>query len=216
MMPRSALSELATCTTLAPSRLWMGCTPSPSRAPYLCWRDQSTVVAHQLPGCHKFGAHISHLVASRALPRPAISAGCILLTSPIDNPRSCEMGCAVARSEVAPPLLFVPIPGVCKKVVTSENFSSCSKFSRLAGTNLTRELGYTGMTDENLNPTTLDQTSIEPSPSNNEDVQRHWHRVAKRRSFFRSIGIAGTALSARAYERGLEQDIQAFEEWQRT
>jgi len=171
------------------------------------------------------------------------------------------MGCAVARSEVAPPLLFVPIPGICKKVVTSENFYSCSKFSRLAGTNLTRELGYKGMTDENLSPTTLDQTSIEPSPSNNnEDVQRHWHGVAKRRSFLRSIGIAGTALSARVllgseshapasrrstvklpkgdaallrlaaavelidadpvqareYERRLEQDIQAFEEWQRS
>ena len=170
------------------------------------------------------------------------------------------MGCAVARSEVAPLLLFVPIPGVCKKVATSENFSSCSKFSRLVGTNLTGELGYKGMTDENLNPTTLDQTSIEPSPSNNEDVQRHWHGVAKRRSFLRSIGIAGTALSAsvvlgseshaqasrrstakppkgdaevlrlaaavelieagpvqaREYERRLEQDIQAFEEWQRS
>ena len=159
-----------------------------------------------------------------------------------------------------PPLLFVPIPGVCKKVVTSENFSSCSKFSRLAGTNLTRELGYKGMPDDNLNSTTLDQTSIEPSPSNNEDVRRHWHEVAKRRSFLRSVGIAGAALSAsvvlgseshaqasrrstvklpkgdaallrlaaavelieadpvqaREYERRLEQDIQAFEEWQRT
>jgi hypothetical protein len=84
--------------------------------------------------------------------------------------------------------------------------------------------------------------------------------VVKRRSFFRSIGIAGTPLSAsvvlgseshsqasrrstvklpkgdaallrlaaavelieadpvqaREYERRLEQDIQAFEEWQRT
>jgi len=170
------------------------------------------------------------------------------------------MGCAVARSEVAPPLLFVPIPGVCKKVVTSENFSSCSMFSRLAGTNLTKELGYKGVTDENLNPTTLDQTSIEPSPSNNEDVRCHWHGVAKRRFFLRSIGIAGTALSvsvmlgsesyaqasrrntvklpkgdavllqlvaafelieadpvqAREYARRLEEDIQAFEEWQRT
>jgi len=159
-----------------------------------------------------------------------------------------------------PPLLFVPIPGVCKKVVTSENFSLCSKFSRLAGTNLTRELGYKGMPDDNLNSTTLDQTSIEPSPSNNEDVRRHWHEVAKRRSFLRSVGIAGAALSARVvlgseshaqasrrstvklpkgdaallrlaaavelieadpvqareYERRLEQDIQAFEEWQRT
>jgi len=116
------------------------------------------------------------------------------------------------------------------------------------------------MTDENLNLTTLDQTSVEPSPSNNEDVQRHWHGAAKRRSFSRSIGIAGPALSAsvvlageshaqasrrstvklpkgdaallrlaaaaelieadpvqaREYERRLEQEIQAFEEWQRT
>src|SRR5579864_8391338 len=118
------------------------------------------------------------------------------LTSPIDNPRSCEMGCAVARSEVAPPVLFVPISGVCKKVVTSGNVSSCSKFSRLAGTHLTRELGYKGMTDENLNLTTLHHTCIEPSPSNNKDVQRHWHGVVKRRSFLRSIGNAGTALSA--------------------
>lgn len=166
------------------------------------------------------------------------------------------MGCAVARSEVA--LLFVPIPGDCKKGVTSGNFSSCSKFSRLAGTDLTRELGYKGMTDENLNLTTLDQ-SIEPGPSDNEDVQHHRHGVVKRRSFRRSIGIAGTALSAsvvlgseshaqalrrstvrlskgdtalsplaaavelieagpvqaRESERRLEQEIQAFEEWQR-
>jgi len=35
--------------------------------------------AHQLPGCHEVGAHISYLVASRALPRPATSAGCIFL-----------------------------------------------------------------------------------------------------------------------------------------
>ena len=170
------------------------------------------------------------------------------------------MGCAVARSEVAPPLLFVPIPGVVKKVVTSGNFSSCSKFFRLAGTHLTRELGYKGMTDENLTLTALHHTCIVPSPSNNEDIQRHWHGVVKWRSFFRSIGIADTPLSAsvvlgseshaqasrrstvklpkgdaallrlaaavelieadpvqaREYERRLEQDIQAFEEWQRT
>lgn len=166
------------------------------------------------------------------------------------------MGCAVARSEVA--LLFVPIPGGCKKSVTSGNFSSCSKFSRLAGTNLSRELRYKGMTDENLNLTTLDH-SIEPGPSDNEDVQHHWQGVVNRRSFRRSIGIAGTALSAsvvlgseshaqasrrstvklskgetalsrlaapvelieagpvqaRESERRLEQEIQAFEEWQR-
>jgi len=41
-----------------------------------------------------------------------------------DQLSACEMGCAVARSEVAPPLLFVPIPGVCKSIVTSGNFSS--------------------------------------------------------------------------------------------
>ena len=115
------------------------------------------------------------------------------------------------------------------------------------------------MTDENLSLTTLDETSIEPSPSNNEDVQRDCHGAVKRRSFLRSIGIAGTALSAsvvlgseshaqasrlgavklpkgdaallrlaaavelieadlvqaREYERRLEQEIRAFEEWQR-
>ena len=117
------------------------------------------------------------------------------------------------------------------------------------------------MTNKKLTRTTLDQTSIEPSPSNNEDVQDDWHGVVKRRSFFKSIGIAGAALSAsvvlssesnaqascrstaklpkgdaallrlavaveliEAYpmqakenERrlGLEQEIQAFEEWQR-
>jgi hypothetical protein len=108
--------------------------------------------------------------------------------------------------------------------------------------------------------TTLHHTCIVPSPSNNEDIQRHGHGVVKRRSFFRSIGIADTPLSAsvvlgseshaqasrrstvklpkgdavllqlaaafklieadpvqaREYERRLEQDIQAFEEWQRT
>jgi hypothetical protein len=97
---------------------------------------------------------------------------------------------------MAPPLPFVPIPGSCKKVVTSGTFSSCSKFSRLAGTYLTRELGYKGMTNENLTLTTLRQTCIVPGPSNNEDVQRHWQGVVKRRFFFRSIGIAGTPLSA--------------------
>jgi len=115
------------------------------------------------------------------------------------------------------------------------------------------------MTDENLNLTRLDHPGIESSPSNNEDVQCHWHGVVKRRSFLRSIGIAGTALSAsvvlgsashaqasrlstlklpkgdaallrlaaavewieadpaqaRECERRLEQEIQAFEEWQR-
>src|ERR1700746_1806487 len=97
MRPRSASSELATCTTLTPSRLWMGCTPSPCRTPFLCWRDPSTVAAHQLPGCLDVGAHISYLVASLALPRPATSAGCIFLTSSIDNPRSCEMGCSLGQ-----------------------------------------------------------------------------------------------------------------------
>ena len=116
------------------------------------------------------------------------------------------------------------------------------------------------MTDENLTRTTLDHTSIEPSPSTNEDVRHHWHGAVKRRSLLRSIGIAGAALSAsvvlnseshpqgshrstvtlpkgnaarlrlaaavelieadpvqaKEYERrlDLEQEIQAFEEWQ--
>ena len=115
------------------------------------------------------------------------------------------------------------------------------------------------MTDENLTPTTLEHTSIDPSPLNNEDVQHHWGVVVKRRSFFESLGVAGTVRSpgvalsshalatrrstgrlpkgesvllrtpasvevikadpmrAREYERrfDLEQEIQAFEEWQR-
>ena len=52
------------------------------------------------------------------------------------------------------------------------------------------------MTDEELTSRTLDQPSIEPSPSNNGDVQHHWHGVVKRRSFLKSIGIAGAVLSA--------------------
>lgn len=51
------------------------------------------------------------------------------------------------------------------------------------------------MAGENLTRTTLDQTSIEPSPSNNEDVQCHSDGMSKRRSLLGSIGIAGTALS---------------------
>lgn len=48
------------------------------------------------------------------------------------------------------------------------------------------------MKDDKLSQTTLNQTVTEPSPSsNNEDVQRHWHGVVKRRSFLKSIGIAG-------------------------
>ena len=50
------------------------------------------------------------------------------------------------------------------------------------------------MTDETLTPTTLDHTSIDPSPLNNEDVQHHWGVVVKRRSFFESIGVAGAVL----------------------
>ena len=115
------------------------------------------------------------------------------------------------------------------------------------------------MTDENLKLTTLRQTSIEPSSSNNEMIQRHWDDVVKWGSFLRTIGIAGAALSAsvvlgrksqaqascrstvkfpkgdaallrltaavelieadlvqvKEYERRLEQEIRAFEEWQR-
>jgi hypothetical protein len=64
------------------------------------------------------------------------------------------------------------------------------------------------MTDENLTPTTLHHTCIVLGPSNNEDVQRHWHGVVKRRSFFRSIGIAGTPLSA-SVVLGSESHAQA-------
>lgn len=168
------------------------------------------------------------------------------------------MGCAVARSEVAPLLLFVAIPAFVK-ACHLRDFSSCSKFSRLAGTNLSRELRYKGMTDENLKLTTLHQTSIEPSSSNDERIQRHSDGVVRWGSSLRTIGSAGAALSASVvlgrkshaqascrstvkfskgdaallrltaavelieadlvqvneYERRLEQEIRAFEEWQR-
>ena len=40
------------------------------------------------------------------------------------------------------------------------------------------------MKDDKLSQTTLNQTVTESSPSsNNEDAQRHWHSVVKRRSF---------------------------------
>ena len=53
------------------------------------------------------------------------------------------------------------------------------------------------MKDDNLSLATSNQTSTESNPSaNNEDVQRHWQGVVKRRSFLKSIGIAGAALSA--------------------
>jgi hypothetical protein len=51
------------------------------------------------------------------------------------------------------------------------------------------------MTDENLTPTTLEHTSIDPSPLNNEDFQHHWGVVVKRRSFFESLGVAGAVRS---------------------
>ena len=55
------------------------------------------------------------------------------------------------------------------------------------------------MKDDKLHRTTLNQTSTEPSPSsNNEDLQKHWHGVVKRRSFLKSIGIASAALTASA------------------
>ena len=53
------------------------------------------------------------------------------------------------------------------------------------------------MKDDNLSDATSNQTSTEINPSsNNEDVQRHWQGVVKRRSFLKSIGITGAALSA--------------------
>jgi hypothetical protein len=52
------------------------------------------------------------------------------------------------------------------------------------------------MTDENLPPTTLGRTSIEPGRSNNEALQHHWHGVVKRRCFLKSIGVARVVLSA--------------------
>jgi hypothetical protein len=58
-------------------------------------------------------------------------------------------------------------------------------------------VGVKGMKDDSLLRTTSIQTSTETNPSSNkEDVQHHWQGVVKRRSFLKSIGIAGAALSA--------------------
>jgi hypothetical protein len=53
------------------------------------------------------------------------------------------------------------------------------------------------MKDDILSGITSNQTATETNPSsNNEDVQRPWQGVVKRRFFLKSIGIAGAALSA--------------------
>src|SRR5246127_274995 len=53
------------------------------------------------------------------------------------------------------------------------------------------------MKDDILSGITSNQIATETNPSSNhEDVQRHWQGVVKRRSFLKSIGIAGAALSA--------------------
>jgi hypothetical protein len=58
-------------------------------------------------------------------------------------------------------------------------------------------IGVQGMKDDILSGTTSNQIATETDPSSNhEDVQRHWQGVVKRRSFLKSIGIAGAALSA--------------------
>jgi len=65
------------------------------------------------------------------------------------------------------------------------------------------------MSDDKLLLTMLNQTSTEPSPaSNDQDVQRHWNGVVKRRSFLKGIGIAGAALSA-SVVLGSESQAQA-------
>ena len=65
------------------------------------------------------------------------------------------------------------------------------------------------MKEENLLRTTSNQTSTETNPSSNhENVQRHWQGVVKRRSFLKSIGIAGAALSA-SVVLGSESSAQA-------
>jgi hypothetical protein len=70
------------------------------------------------------------------------------------------------------------------------------------------------MKDDNLSRTTLNQTSTEPSASsNNEEVQRHWQGVVQRRSFLKSIGLAGAALSASVV---LGRDSLAQESHRRT
>src|SRR5579864_1130389 len=70
------------------------------------------------------------------------------------------------------------------------------------------------MKDNNLSRTTLNQTSTEPSASsNNEEVQRHWQGVVQRRSFLKSIGLAGAALSASVV---LVRDSLAQESHRRT
>lgn len=65
------------------------------------------------------------------------------------------------------------------------------------------------MNDEKLSDTTSNRTSTETNrSSDNEDVQRHWQGVVKRRSFLKSIGIAGAALSASVVLGG-ESNAQA-------
>src|SRR5215831_11052953 len=72
-----------------------------------------------------------------------------------------------------------------------------------------KRIGVQGMKDEKLSRITSNHTSTEPHPSsNNDDVQRHWYGVVKRRSFLKSVGIAGAALSASAM-LGSESHAQA-------
>src|SRR6516162_8676281 len=63
--------------------------------------------------------------------------------------------------------------------------------------------------DKFLSSVASDASSTEAShPSTEEDVQRHWQGVVKRRSFLKGLGIAGATLSAGAL-LGTEGNAQA-------
>jgi hypothetical protein len=49
------------------------------------------------------------------------------------------------------------------------------------------------MKEENLPPTTV-SSETQSSPPASEDVKSHWHGVVRRRSFLKSLGVAGAAL----------------------
>jgi len=68
---------------------------------------------------------------------------------------------------------------------------------------------YTMKEDKFLSSVASDASSTEAShPSTEEDVQRHWQGVVKRRSFLKGLGIAGATLSAGAL-LGTEGNAQA-------
>ena len=111
-------------------------------------------------------------------------------------------------------LLLAAREGICKSFVTQGISGQCLKFSLPVNQICSKGIGVQGMKDNNLSRTTLSQTSTEPTASsNNEEVQRHWQGVVQRRSFLKSIGLAGAALSASVV---LGRDSLAQESHRRT